>query len=148
MPAPIENRNLPGAQGLYDPQFEKDSCGIGFIAQLRGIPSQQIVADALLMLRNMEHRGATGCEPNSGDGAGLLTALPHRFFDRIVRDELHTSLPEPGLYGVAQVFLPTDPREREICKSALAHYIAVQGQRLIGWRRVPTDLGGPHGAGD
>jgi glutamate synthase (NADPH/NADH) large chain len=135
----VENRDSPGARGLYDPQFEKDSCGIGFIAQLRGVPSQQIVADALLMLRNMEHRGATGCEPNSGDGAGLLTALPHRFFERIAREELHTSLPDPGLYGVAQVFLPTDPREREICKSALAHFIAVQGQRLIGWRRVPTD---------
>ena len=139
MKSPVPSRHAPGSIGLYDPQHERDSCGVGFIANLRGLGSQQLVADALQMLQNMEHRGASGCELNSGDGAGVLTALPHDFFQRIAREELHTSLPDPGLYGVAQVFLPTDPREREICKSALAHYISVQGQRLIGWRRVPTD---------
>jgi glutamate synthase (NADPH/NADH) large chain len=133
---------LPEKSGLYDPAQEKDSCGVGFVAHIKGARSHQIVLDAEQVLRNMDHRGACGCEKNTGDGSGILTALPHDFFERIAREELKTTLPEPGLYGVAQVFLPTDAREREICKSALSHFVEAQGQRLIGWRRVPTDARG------
>jgi glutamate synthase (NADPH/NADH) large chain len=125
--------------GLYDPVFEHDSCGVGFIAHIRGQRSHSIIRDAAEALRNMDHRGACGCEANTGDGAGMLTALP----DELLRDEARrlfgVELPEIGKYAVAQVFLPRDASEREICKGVLEKYVAAQGQRLIGWRRVPTD---------
>jgi glutamate synthase (NADPH/NADH) large chain len=129
----------PEKSGLYDPANEKDSCGVGFVANIKGVRSHQIVLDAEQVLRNMDHRGACGCEKNTGDGSGILTAIPHDFFQRVAREELKTDLPDPGLYGVAQVFLPTDAREREICKGALAHFVTENGQRVLGWRRVPTD---------
>ena len=110
---------LPTKQGLYDPAFEKDSCGVGFVAHIKGQRSHQIVADAHTVLLNMDHRGACGCEPNTGDGAGILTALPYEFLEKVAREELHTSLPEPGSYGAGIVFLPTDSRERETCKRAV-----------------------------
>jgi glutamate synthase (NADPH) large chain len=133
-------RVQPPVQGLYDPAFEHDSCGVGFLAHIKGKASHDIVRDALVMLHHMDHRGACGCEANTGDGAGIMTALPHELFSRVARDELGVELPQPGHYGVGNVFLPRDPKERASCKGMLERYVQVQGQRLLGWRRVPTDV--------
>lgn len=130
---------LPSARGLYDPEFEHDSCGVGFVAHIKGERSHQIVLDALTVLKAMDHRGACGCEPNTGDGAGILTALPHEFLAKVARDELGAELPAPGEFGAGVVFLPQDATERETCKRKVEEIISEQGQRLVGWRKVPTD---------
>ncbi len=132
----------PPAYGLYDPQDEKDSCGVGFVADIRGRRSHQIVLDADQVLRNMAHRGACGCEPNTGDGAGILTALPHEFLSKVARDDLGITLPEPGRYGAGNIFLPTDPSERAHCKRTFERVMTEQGQRCLGWRSVPVDPDG------
>ena len=132
----------PRAYGLYDPAFEHDSCGVGFVAHIKGQRSREIVDDALHILQRMDHRGARGCEPNTGDGAGLLTALPHEFLTGVASEDLGVTLPEPGRYGVGIVFLPTDPQERKICTDTVNQIIVQQGQRLLGWRAVPTDAKG------
>ena len=131
---------LDGMQqrGLYDPQFERDSCGVGFIAHIKGKRSHQIILDANQALINMDHRGACGCEANTGDGAGIMTALPHDFFKKVTT-ELGFSLPEPGKYGVGQVFLPQDEVQRQTCIDAVNDVVAQRGQNLLGWRAVPTD---------
>jgi glutamate synthase (NADPH/NADH) large chain len=130
---------LPAKHGLYDPAYEKDSCGVGFIAHIKGVRSHSIVRDAAAALVAMDHRGACGCEANTGDGAGMLTAIP----DELMRSEAQrlfkAELPEIGRYAVAQVFLPRDAAERETCKQTLQKYVERQGQRFIGWRPVPTD---------
>ncbi len=130
---------LPPAQGLYDPRLERDSCGVGFVADVRGRASHQLVLDALTVLRNMAHRGATGSEPNSGDGAGILTGLPHALLSRVARADLGVTLPEPGAYAAGNVFLPTDPDERAHCKRTLERIAEEQGQRVLGWRALPID---------
>ncbi len=138
---PIELQNgLPQRHGLYDPAFEKDSCGVGFIAHVKGLRSHSIVRDACAALRAMDHRGACGCEANTGDGAGLLTAIPDELMRAEARRLFHVELPEIGSYAVAQVFLPREAAERGVCKNTLQEYVEAQGQRLIGWRPVPTDL--------
>jgi len=129
----------PHAQGLYDPANEHDSCGVGFVANVKGTASHQIVRDAEHLLCRMDHRGARGAEANTGDGAGILTALPHAFLTRIAREDLGTELPEPGRFGAGVVFLPRNPAERERCKTVIAEVCEAQGQRLVGWRTVPTD---------
>ena len=111
--------DFPKKHGLYDPANEKDSCGVGFVAHIKGQRSHQIVLDALQMLSAMDHRGACGCEKNTGDGAGILTALPDAFFRRVAREEFKCELPEEGNYAVGQVFLPRDPDERRTCKGIL-----------------------------
>jgi glutamate synthase (NADPH/NADH) large chain len=131
--------DFPAKQGLYDPAHEKDSCGVGFVANIKGVRSHQIVQDAILMLVSMDHRGACGCEKNTGDGAGIMTAIPDEFFRRIAREEFQRELPEEGKYAVGQFFLPRDPDERRICKQFIEKYVALQNQQLIGWRKVPTD---------
>ena len=133
---------LPPKQGLYDPAFEKDSCGVGFICDIKGRASRGIVDDALSMNCCMEHRGGLGYEKNTGDGAGILLGLPDRFLRRAARDELGIDLPARGSYGVGIVFLPTDAGERETCRRLLAQEIAAAGQRLLGWRELPTDPDG------
>ena len=133
---------LPPKQGLYDPAFEKDSCGVGFICDIKGRASRGIVRDALSMNCCMEHRGGLGYEKNTGDGAGILLGLPDRFLRRAARDELRIDLPARGSYGVGIVFLPTDAGERETCRRLLAQEIAAAGQRLLGWRELPTDPDG------
>ncbi len=130
---------LPKKHGLYDPAYEKDSCGVGFIAHIKGQRSHSIVRDACAALEAMDHRGACGCEANTGDGAGILTAIPDELLRSEVRRLFGAELPEIGKYAVAQVFLPRDEREREFCKNNLARFVTQQGQKLIGWRRVPTD---------
>ena len=133
---------LPDKHGLYDPANEKDACGVGFVAQIKGVASHQIVRDANRILCNMDHRGARGSETNTGDGAGMLTALPHKLLRREAKQVLGIELPEPGKYGVGNIFLPTDEEERAYCKAAFVRAIEAQGQRFLGWRVVPTDPDG------
>ena len=130
---------IPPAHGLYDPQYEKDSCGVGFVAHVKGQRSHQIVLDADEILRNMDHRGACGCEPNTGDGAGMLTALPHQFLAKMALRDLQAELPEPGQFGAGLVFLPTDESERALCKQRVEEIVTRYGQQTVGWRVVPTE---------
>ena len=141
-PELFHSDGTPKAQGLYDPANEHDSCGVGFVAHIKGQKSRQIVDDALRMLKHMAHRGACGCETNTGDGAGILTAIPHDFLSRVVQADLNVALPALGTYGVGLVFLPTDPAQRQIAKETVNKLIFEQGQTLLGWRNVPTDADG------
>ncbi|MDR3378131.1 MAG: glutamate synthase large subunit [Verrucomicrobiae bacterium] len=133
--APISG---PVKQGLYDPQFEHDACGLGFVVNIKGQKSHQLVADALKILVNLDHRGACGCEANTGDGAGILIQIPHEFFVAQAA-KLGFTLPAPGQYGVGQLFLPKDPAERETAKAELTKIVTAEGQTVLGWRDVPTD---------
>jgi len=128
----------PPKQGLYDPQFEHDSCGVGFVVHMKGRKSHQLVTDALQILMNLDHRGACGCEANTGDGAGILMQVPHEFLAAAV-EKLGFKLPPPGQYGVGMLFLPKNPAERAAVKAALAKTISDEGQTLLGWRDLPTD---------
>ena len=130
----------PEAHGLYDPQFEHENCGVGFVAHIKGQRSHQIIEDAATILRNMDHRGACGCESNTGDGAGMLTALPHTFLQRVAREQLGLTLPQPGHYAAGIVFLPQDPQQREECRVTVQQLIAQQGQVCLGWRPLPVDF--------
>jgi len=130
---------LPDARGLYDPGNEHDSCGVGFIAHIKGQRSRQIIDDADRMLQHMEHRGGCGCEDNTGDGAGMLTALPYELLERIARADLRSDLPARGLYGSGVFFMPTEPAERAECRAIVDRVINQQGQKLIGWRELPVD---------
>ena len=132
-------RGLPQAYGLYDPANEKESCGVGFVADMKGRPSHSIVVEADHALRMMDHRGGCGCEANTGDGCGILTALPHKFFVEVVNSEFGVELPAKGRYAVGNVFLPPDMGERERCKAGINQIISAQGQTLIGWRDLPVD---------
>ncbi|HAG73159.1 MAG TPA: glutamate synthase subunit alpha, partial [Gammaproteobacteria bacterium] len=129
----------PEKTGLYDPAFEKDSCGVGFVAHIKGKPSQQIMLDAYHLNSRMDHRGGCGFEANTGDGAGILMALPHSFFAKVAAEQLDVTLPAPGAYAVGNIFLPQIVSEREICRQAINKIIAEEGQQLIGWREVPLD---------
>src|SRR5579872_6199423 len=128
----------PEAEGLYDPALEKDSCGVGSIANIKGKKSHQIVADALQILCNLEHRGAVGADPRAGDGAGILVQIPHAFFARKAK-ELGFALPEPGAYAVGALFMPKETAWRKVIKSIIADQIKDEGLKLLGWRDVPTD---------
>jgi glutamate synthase (NADPH) large chain len=124
-------------QGLYLPDFEHDACGIGFRAHLKGRKSHQIVADAITMLERMDHRGACGCDPNTGDGAGILLQIPHEFLLEECLN-LGLQLPSLGNYGLGMVFFPSDETERDECKEILNRKIEALGFTLIGYRKVPT----------
>ena len=126
----------PGATGLYDPANEKDSCGVGFVADMKGRPSHEIVLEADHALRRMDHRGGCGCEANTGDGCGILTAIPHKFLQKSAKSAFGVDLPEKGQYAVGNVFLPQDEKERAHCKAVVEEYIAMQGQAFIGWRAM------------
>ncbi len=129
----------PGKSGLYDPVNEKDSCGVGFVADMKGRASHTIVQEAYTALLRMDHRGGCGCETNTGDGCGILTALPHKLLSRFAREEFGKDLPTAGSYAAGNVFLPTDATERERCKSTIADIVAAQGQDLLGWRNMPVE---------
>jgi glutamate synthase (NADPH/NADH) large chain len=133
----------PKAHGLYDPANEHESCGVGFVAHIKGQRSHQIVLDADIILQNMDHRGGCGCEANTGDGAGILTALPLEFLRKVAKADLNTDLPDAGKFAAGIVFLPTIESERAHCKQEVDRIIAEQGQTLVGWRKVPVD---PKGA--
>src|SRR5476649_1364106 len=125
-------------QGLYDPALDKDSCGVGFIADIKGRKSHLIVEDGLRILCNLEHRGATGADPRMGDGAGILVQIPHKFFGKEAT-RLGFNLPKPGEYAVSQLFMPQDANWRQIIRDMYADMIAREGLTLLGWRDVPKD---------
>lgn len=129
---------LPGRYGLYEPETEHDACGVGFVAHLRGERSRGIVEDALELLNRLSHRAAAGKDPRTGDGAGILVQLPHRFFEHEA-PELGFELPPRRQYGVAQVFLPQEVDARAACEAALEEVVTEEGQRVLGWRDVPVE---------
>src|SRR5476651_983693 len=133
--------SLPPKQGLYDPRNEHDSCGVGFVANIKGAKSHQIIGQGLQLLINLDHRGAVGADPLVGDGAGILIQIP----DPLLREWAKgtgVKLPEPGKYAVAMCFLPREAKAREIVVKQFEHFIKVEGQKLLGWRDVPTDPAG------
>ena len=138
MSARVRPIGFPKKHGLYDPANEKDSCGVGFVANVKGEPSHQIVLDAIQMLKNMDHRGACGCEANTGDGSGILTGLPWGFLDKVARGELGVKLPAKGRFGAGLVFLPRIEAERAKCIAIVEAIITEQGQTCLGWREVPV----------
>ena len=130
-------------RGLYRPEFEHDACGIGFVANIKGNKGHQVISDALTILENMEHRGACGCESNTGDGAGILIQTPHAFFfDECLKMGVH--LPSFGRYGVGSVFFPKEARLREECRDIFSRTAEELGLEILTWRKVPvnpTDIG-------
>jgi glutamate synthase (NADPH/NADH) large chain len=134
----VVNSSLPMQQGLYDPRQERDACGVGFVAHIKGKKSHDMVSQGLQILENLTHRGATGADPLAGDGAGILLQIPDAFF-RTQCVTLGWLLPEAGRYGVGMLFLPTDAAARAACEQIIADKIAAEGQQLLGWRDVPVD---------
>lgn len=128
----------PRQQGLYDPAFEHDACGIGFIASIKGRKSHAIVTQGIEILKNLTHRGACGCDPETGDGAGILIQVPHRFFARECASQ-GIVLPEPGAYGVGMVFLPVEPGPRMTCEAILERIAQEEGLTVLGWRDTPVN---------
>jgi glutamate synthase domain-containing protein 2/glutamate synthase domain-containing protein 1/glutamate synthase domain-containing protein 3 len=128
----------PARQGLYDPQFEHESCGVGFVANMKGVKSHQIVEQGLQILVNLEHRGACGFEENTGDGAGILLQMPDKFLQAVAK-EGNIDLPVAGHYGVAMVFLPPDKQLRQKIEERFEQVVRAEGQKFLGWRTVPTD---------
>ncbi len=132
-------RSRPAQSGLYDPQFEHDSCGVGFVAHIKGERSRRIIDSAREVLLNMTHRGAVGSDRNSGDGAGMLTALPQEFLERAAVRDLGVALPPRGFYSAGIVFLPRNATDRDRCIAETQRIIMEEGQRVLGWRDVPRD---------
>ncbi|MCP9452049.1 MAG: glutamate synthase large subunit [Nitrospira sp.] len=128
---------LPLQQGLYDPRYEKDSCGIGFVVNIKGHKSHEIVRQGLQVLEHLAHRGAQGSDPRTGDGAGILIQVPHAFLKRVAAD-VGISLGEAGEYGVGMVFLPPREDQRVQCERVFEEVIKEEGLRLLGWRDVPV----------
>ncbi len=125
-------------EGLYDSFYEHDACGVGFICDVQNEPSHDIVSKGIEMLINLEHRGACGCDERTGDGTGILIQLPHEFFGSILED-LGAGPQEPGSYAAGLVFLPQDLDDRNACKKKVEEVVRAEGQKLLGWRRVPTN---------
>jgi len=121
--------------GLYDPQYEHDACGVAFVARLSGEPTHETVSRAIVALENLEHRGAAGADPNTGDGAGILLQMP----DELMRGLIGQDLPPPGAYGVCVCFLPHEPERRAELEALLERAVTDEGQRVVGWRDIPVD---------
>ncbi|MGB2831967.1 MAG: glutamate synthase-related protein [Methylotenera sp.] len=132
------NSSKPVKQGLYNPTNERDACGVGFVAHIKGKKSHEIVQKGLELLTNLTHRGATGYDPKLGDGAGLLMQMPDAFM-RKVTAKLNITLPDAGQYAVGNVFLPQNAKNREICEALISKIIAEENQTLLGWRDLPVD---------
>ncbi|HZZ34451.1 MAG TPA: hypothetical protein VFE03_01905, partial [Caulobacteraceae bacterium] len=132
---------MPARQGLYDPRNEHDACGVGFIANIKGRKSHEVVTCGLEILVNLDHRGAVGADPLVGDGAGVLIQIPHALLREWAKGE-GLQLPAAGDYAVAMCFLPQDEETRKVAVAQFEHFIRVEGQELIGWREVPTDTTG------
>ena len=128
----------PSPQGLYDPAHEKDACGVGFVVHVKGVRSHSIVKQALQLLVNLLHRGACGCEVNTGDGAGILIQMPDKFLRKEARN-FGITLPAAGDYGAGCVFLPRDSSARATIQALIDEIIDEEGQTLLGWRDLPTD---------
>jgi len=131
----MKNQGLPAKQGLYDPQFEHDACGVGFVVHMKGRKSHDIVQNALTILVNLDHRGACGAEKNTGDGAGILMQVPHKFLKKVAG----FPLPEAGQYGVGCLYLSPLPAVREKSRQAFERVANAEGLSVLGWRDIPTD---------
>ncbi len=129
------NKQPPRAVGLYDPRFEHDACGVGMVARLDNVPTHKVVSRALTALENLEHRGASGADPLTGDGAGILMQVPDELFRAVAEFEL----PPAGQYGVLMCFLPTDEAVRSRLCDLLEETVRAEGQQVLGWREVPVD---------
>ena len=134
--AQARDPHIPAAAGLYDPRNEHDSCGVGFIAHMKNVPSHDIVRSGLSILANLEHRGAVGADERAGDGVGILVQIPDKFFRK---QELGFNLPPKGDYAVGHIFMPKDPEGQRIIRETFASITEREGQVLLGWRDVPTD---------
>lgn len=133
----MKHYGLPKAQGLYRPEFEHDACGIGFYAHLKGKPSHDIIKKGLHMLRQLEHRGGQGSDPQTGDGAGIMVQIPHEYF-KVACGKM--KLPPKGRYGVGMVFLPEDEERRTYYETEFNKIVEKEGQTLLGWRTVPVNI--------
>src|SRR6266571_8834615 len=129
---------LPPAQGLYNPANEHDACGIGFVVNIAGQKSHDIVSKGIQVLINLTHRGACGCDPETGDGAGVTIQIPHKFFAREC-SRLGFTLPPAGVYGIAMTFLPVEKRQRLLCEGILERISREEGLTVLGWRDTPID---------
>jgi glutamate synthase domain-containing protein 1 len=129
---------LPAPQGLYHPQNEKDACGLGFIVNIDGTRSHSIIEQGIQILINLTHRGACGCDPDTGDGAGILIQIPHKFFAKEC-DRLGFTLPPQGKYGVGMCFLPVNRQQRLMCKGILERVVEEEGLEVLGWRDTPIN---------
>ncbi len=134
----MNNHEFPIQQGLYDSQLEHDACGVGFIVHQKGQKSHDIIENALTILLNLDHRGACGCEINTGDGAGILMQVPHKFLKKVAAAE-NITLPEPGQYGVGMMYASRDPQQRQKSREIFEKVVTQEGQKVLGWRDVPTD---------
>ncbi|MEN6628131.1 MAG: glutamate synthase large subunit [Sulfuricella sp.] len=137
----MSHSSLPVQQGLYDPRHERDACGVGFVAHIKGTQSHERVRQGLQILENLTHRGAVGADPLAGDGAGILIQIPDAFLRKSC-SALGMTLPEAGKYGVGMLFLPRDAAARAACERLIVDKIAAEGQQLLGWRDVPVDNSG------
>jgi glutamate synthase (NADPH) large chain len=141
-----ETRNIPGLpkyglperQGLYDPRNEHDACGMGFVANIKGQKSHDIIEKGIQILINLTHRGACGCDPETGDGAGVLIQIPHKFFAREAA-ALGFTLPAPGEYGIGMVFLPVEKHQRLKTEGVIERIVKEEGLTVLGWRDTPID---------
>ena len=131
-------RQEAAAKGLYRPDAEHDACGVGFVANIKGRVSHKVIDDALLILHNLDHRGAVGADPLCGDGAGIMIQIPDAFY-RSEMQKQGVQLPAPGDYGVGMIFLPREPASREACEQELERMVKKEGQVVLGWRDVPVD---------
>ncbi|OGS09877.1 MAG: glutamate synthase subunit alpha, partial [Elusimicrobia bacterium RIFOXYB1_FULL_48_9] len=134
----MNNANLPKNIGLYNPEYEHDSCGVGFACSIKGVKSNEIVKNGLKILNSLAHRGATGADPKTGDGAGILIQMPHEFMLKAAL-AAGIKLPSFGEYGTGLIFLPQQADDRKLCKEILEKTAAEYGQRVLGWRSVPVD---------
>jgi glutamate synthase (ferredoxin) len=135
---PAARSTRPGKQGLYDPQFERDACGVGFVVDIQGRKSNKILRNAIEVLKNLDHRGACGCEVNTGDGAGVLMQMPHAFLKAAAK-QAHITLPEPGEYACGLIFMPRNATQRRRLEETFARVVQSEGQIYLGGRTVPTD---------
>ena len=135
---PARDPAMPMRQGLYDPSMEKDSCGVGFVADMKNRKSHAIVAQGLQILHNIDHRGAVGADPKLGDGCGILTQIPHRFFSEECA-RLGIALPEVGHYAIGQFFMPQEAQDRAVGEEIVAQAVTEEGLIFLGWRDVPVD---------
>jgi glutamate synthase (NADPH/NADH) large chain len=133
-----EMRVRTAQQGLYDPFLDRDACGVGFVVNIDGRRSHDIIQRGLAVMQNLAHRGACACDPTTGDGAGLLIQMPHEFLAKVC-SESEIDLPRPGSYGVGMVFLPDDVFDRNYCEQQFEKVVREEGQRLLGWRNLPVD---------
>ena len=134
----INTSVAPPSAGLYEPAQEHDSCGVGFVVDMKGRKSHAIVSNAITILKNLLHRGACGCEENTGDGVGILLQKPDKFFRRECKRH-SIKLPEFDRYGAGMVFLPRDPEQSQQCQAIFEEIVQDEGQHVLGWRDVPTD---------